>query len=316
MFTTLIVQPIFNLLSLIYAIIPGHNFGLAIIIFTIVVRMLMWPLVKKQLHQAKAMRKLQPELKKIKKAAAGNRQKESTMMMELYRERGINPFASLLPLLLQLPIFIGLYSGLQRVVKDANQIVEFSYPFVQNLPGMQEVADNIDKFDETLFGFVDLTRAALSSEGFYLPAFVIVVASVIVQYYQAKQLVPVDADAKSLRKILREAGEGKQADQSEVNAAIGRSMKFLLPALMFVFTVGIASALSLYWLVGGIVAYIQQAYVLGKDEEEMEAIADEKTKPTKNKKSTADIPEAEVVAKPQSKPKTNKKSGKRKKRKK
>lgn len=320
MFTTLIVQPIFNLLSFIYAIIPGHNFGLAIILFTIVVRLLMWPIVKKQLHQAKAMRKLQPELKKIKKAAAGNRQKESMMMMELYRERGINPFASLLPLLLQLPIFIGLYSGLQRVVKDAEQIVEFSYPAVQNLPGMQQIADNINKFDETLFGFVDLTRAALSSDGFYLPAFVIVVASVVVQYYQAKQLVPVDKDAKSLRKILREAGEGKQADQSEVNAAIGRSMKFLLPALMFVFTVSIASALSLYWLVGGIVAYMQQAFVLGKDEEEMEAIADEKTKSKKPatvaKKTTADIPEAEVVTKPQSKTKTNKKSGKRKKRKK
>lgn len=316
MFTTFIVQPIFNLLSLIYAIIPGHNFGLAIIIFTIVVRLLMWPLVKKQLHQARAMRKLQPELKKIKKAAAGNRQKESTMMMELYRERGINPFASLGPLLLQLPIFIGLYSGLQRVVKDASQIVEFSYPVVQNLPGMQAVADNIGKFDETLFGFVDLTRAALSSEGFYLPAFIIVVASVVVQYYQAKQLVPVDADAKSLRKILREAGEGKQADQSEVNAAIGRSMKFLLPALMFVFTVGLASALSLYWLVGGIVAYIQQAIVLGRDEEEMEALADEKVKPTKHKKAAVDIPEAEVVTQSQPKTKTSKKSGKRKKRKK
>jgi len=313
MFTTLIVQPIFNLLSFIYAIIPGHNFGLAIIVFTIVVRMLMWPLVKKQLHQTKVMRKLQPELKKIKKAAAGNRQKESMMMMELYRERGINPFASLGPLLLQLPIFIGLYSGLQRVVKDANQIVEFSYPAVQNLPGMQAVADNIDKFDETLFGVVDLTRAALSSDGLYLPAMVIVVASVVMQYYQAKQLTPVDKDAKSLRRILREAGEGKQADQSEVNAAIGRSMKFLLPALMFLFTVGIASALSLYWLVGGIVAYIQQAIVLGKDEEEMEALAETTKKP---KKQAADIPEAEVVTKPQPKTKTNKKRAKRKKRKK
>jgi YidC/Oxa1 family membrane protein insertase len=56
-FTTLIVQPIFNLLVLIYALLPGHNFGLAIILFTIVVRLLLWPLVKKQLHQAKAMRR-------------------------------------------------------------------------------------------------------------------------------------------------------------------------------------------------------------------------------------------------------------------
>ena len=69
MFQTIIVQPIFNLLVLIYALIPGHNFGLAIIIFTILMRLLMWPLVKKQLHHANAMRRLQPELKKIKAAA-------------------------------------------------------------------------------------------------------------------------------------------------------------------------------------------------------------------------------------------------------
>jgi len=81
MFQALIVKPIFNLLVLIYAVLPGHNFGLAIIIFTIIVRFLMWPLVKKQLHQTKAMRDLQPELKKIKQASKGDKQKESLLMM-------------------------------------------------------------------------------------------------------------------------------------------------------------------------------------------------------------------------------------------
>ena len=65
-FDVVIVKPIFNLLVGIYDILPGHNFGLALIIFAIVVRLLMWPLVKKQLHQARAMKKLQPEIKKIK----------------------------------------------------------------------------------------------------------------------------------------------------------------------------------------------------------------------------------------------------------
>ena len=101
MFTALIVKPIFNLLVLIYALIPGHNFGLAIILFTILVRILMWPLIKKQLHQAKAMRELQPELKRIKLAAKGDRQKESMMMMELYKEREINPFSSIGLLIVQ-----------------------------------------------------------------------------------------------------------------------------------------------------------------------------------------------------------------------
>ncbi|NDC22034.1 hypothetical protein EBZ57_01530, partial [bacterium] len=68
MFNDFVVQPLFNLLVTIYAIIPGHNFGLSIIIFTVLIRLALWPLVKKQLHQTKAMRKLQPEIKKIKQA--------------------------------------------------------------------------------------------------------------------------------------------------------------------------------------------------------------------------------------------------------
>src|SRR6478609_2242172 len=109
-FTTLIVQPIFNLLVLIYAIIPGHNFGLALIIFTIIIRLLMWPLVKRQLRSTKMMRKLQPELKRIKKEAKGNRQLESQMMMELYKEHNFNPFGAFPVLIIQFVILIGLYS--------------------------------------------------------------------------------------------------------------------------------------------------------------------------------------------------------------
>lgn len=288
MFTTLIVQPIFNLLVLIYALLPGHNFGLAIILFTILIRLLMWPLVKKQLHQAKAMRELQPELKRIKAEAKGNKQKESMMVMELYKEREINPFASIGLVLAQLPIFIGLYSGLNRIVNDPNTIVSFSYSWVQNLSWIKMLAADISKFESSLFGVVDLTRSALNKTGgIYWPAMLIVVASAIMQYYQSKQLMPNDKEGRKLRDILKEAGSGKQSDQSEVNAAVGRSTRYLLPAMIFLLTVNIASALSLYWLTSGVVAFLQQARVLKKDETELEAVAD--------KKSTKTVIEGEVI---------------------
>ncbi len=300
MFTTLIVQPIFNLLVLIYAILPGHNFGLAIIIFTVIVRLLLWPLVKKQLHQAKAMRKLQPELKRIKKAAAGDKQKESVMMMELYKERGINPFGSIGVLLLQIPILIGLYSGLRRVVDDPHALVTFSYPALQHMSWMKELSHNIHLFDSTLFGIVDLTKSAIGKTGVYWPAMIIVIGSAVIQYFQAKQLTPKDKDSRSLKMILSDAKGGKPADQSEVNAAVGRSTRFIFPAMIFLFTVNIASALSLYWLTGGIVAFIQQAIVLREDEEEMEQVADKKTVG----KTASKVIEGEVVAtKPASKSK-------------
>ena len=315
MFDLLIVQPIFNLLVFIYAILPGHNFGLALIIFTIIIRLLLWPLVKKQLHQTKAMRALQPELKKIKKATKGNRQKEMAMQMELYKEKGINPYGTIPILIVQFIVLIGLYLGLQRVIKDPNVLVTFSYPFVRDMAWIQTLSTNIHLFDETFLGIVDLGRAALTNGMVYWPAMIIVLGSAIAQYFQATQLMPTSDDQKSLRAILRSSNQGKQADQSEVNAAVMRSTRFFLPVMIFVFTVGLASALSLYWLTGGIVAYIQQALVLRKDETEMDTLA---SKPSKDVKA---IPEAEVVAsvkksktaKPKKTPSKSSKSSKSKK---
>jgi YidC/Oxa1 family membrane protein insertase len=238
----------------------------------------MWPLVKKQLHHAKAMRELQPELKRIKQAAAGNRQQESVMVMELYKERQINPFSSLGIIILQLPILIGLYSGLRRIIDDPHAIINFSYPVLHHLPWLKVLATDIHKFDGSLFGIVDLTRSALEKTGgIYWPAMVIVAGSALAQYYQSKQLLPNTKDSRGLRSILRDAGQGKKTDQGEVNAAVGRSTRYLIPGMIFLVTVNIASALSLYWLVGGVTAYLQQAKVLKTDETELEAVADKTT---------------------------------------
>src|ERR1700712_4547963 len=198
MFTTLIVQPIFNLLVLVYALLPGHNFGLSLIIFTIIIRLLLWPVLKKQLHQAKAMRSLQPEIKRVKKAAKGDRAKESQLLMELYKERGINPFATFPTLILQLIILIGLYSGLRRVISDPHSMVTFAYPALQHLSWIQHLSHNIHAFDNTLFGLVDLSRSALGAKGTYIPALLLVIGSAAIQFLTSRQLMPVDKDARKL----------------------------------------------------------------------------------------------------------------------
>lgn len=309
MFQTFIVQPLFNLLALIYALIPGHNFGLALIIFTIVIRMLMWPLLKKQLHHAKAMRELQPEIKKIKQATKGDRQKESTMIMELYKERQISPFGSLGIILVQFVVLIGLYSGLRKVVDNPQAILDFTYSWVANLPWMKTLAQNISQFDATLFGVIDLSKPAISKSGaVYVPALLLVIGSAITQYFQSSQLMPTDKDARKLRHILKDASTGKQAEQSEVNAAIGRSTKFLIPIAILFFTINIASALTLYWFVGGLIALIQQSIILKEDEEELEAGSE--------KAATDKVIEGEIVEKkPTTKTKTSSKKQTKKRRK-
>ncbi len=306
MFENLVVQPIFNLLVFITAIIPGHNFGLGIIVFTILVRTLMWPLVRKQLHHASAMRKMQPEIKRIKKAAAGDRQKESTMLMELYKERNISPFGSLGTIIIQFIVLLGLYFGLRKMVNDPQALLSFTYDSLHNLPWLKDLAANLNSFDETLFGLVDLTRPAVGPAGFYLGAFLLVLGSATIQFIQSTQLMPKPKDGRTLKQILKDAASGKEADQTEVSAAVMRGTRFLIPVMILLFTTGLPAALSLYWFVGGIVAVIQQSRVLRQDEEEMEAIADEPGK--KN------IIEGEVIERPAGS--KNKKSSKAKKRRK
>ena len=309
MFTTLVVQPIFNLLVFIYAILPGHNFGVALIIFTIIIRLLLWPVVKKQLHQTKAMRALQPEIKKIKKATKGNRAKESQMLMELYKEKGINPIGTLPILIIQLIVLLGLYSGLRKVIDDPSTLYTFAYGPLQNLPWIEHLHENIKSFDDTFLGFVNLSQAAYTkATGIYWPAMIIVIGSAVATYFQSKQLMPQADEKRGLRTILKEAGSGKQADQSEINAAVMGSTLYFIPIMIFIVTVGLPSALGLYWLTSGIVAYIQQSIVLNRDETEMEAIADG---PSKNVKA---IPEAEIVEKPTKAPKKKPAKKKRKKR--
>lgn len=304
MFDTLIVQPLFNLLVFIYALIPGHDFGLAIIIFTIVIRLLLWPIIKRQLHHTKKLRELQPELKKIKAASKGDRQKESALTMELYKERKINPFATIGLTLLQFPILIGLYIGVRKMIDDPQQLIDFTYPFVRDLSWMKQIAADPSLFNPTLFGWVDLDRAARANGVWYFPALILVAGSAITQYFQSKQLMPNPKDGKGLRQILREASSGTKADQSEMQAATGKFTTLMIPILIFFVTLGIASALSLYWFVGGLVAIYQQGRILNKDEEELEAVADA---PTSKK-----VIEGEVIAKP--KKKSAKKKSRKKKR--
>ncbi|HEX6258765.1 MAG TPA: YidC/Oxa1 family membrane protein insertase, partial [Candidatus Saccharimonadales bacterium] len=217
-FDTLIVQPIFNLLLTIYGIVPFNDFGIALIIFTIIVRLVMWPLIKKQLHQTKLMRKVQPELKRIKQKTKGNRALEAQMMMELYKERGIKPFSSIGLLLVQLPIFIALFRVIQIITAERDQIGKYAYDFIEQLGPIANIIAHPDRFNEMLFGVVDLTRQAVQTNTIYIPLIILAVVAAVLQYIQSKQLLPENTSKKKLKDILKDSAAGKEVDQAEVTA--------------------------------------------------------------------------------------------------
>lgn len=298
MFDKFIVQPVFNLLELIMAILPGHNLGISIIIFTLLVRLALWPILKKQLHQASLIKKLQPQLKAIKTQAKGDKQKQARLQMELYKEYGIKPATTILTLIIQIPIFIGLYQALLRLIKDPNMLIDFAYGPIQNLPYIEGLSKDISQFSHDFVGLIDLSRAGIGAKGIYLPAILLALVAGYAQYRQSKLMVPDSKDAKKLSEIMKSAAGGTQVDQSEVNGAISQMMVKVLPVMTVVFSITIPSALTLYIVTTTVVGYFQQKHVLDQDEEEMT--------------EEADLPDEKPVKK-QSKPKKNKPKKKKRK---
>jgi YidC/Oxa1 family membrane protein insertase len=288
-FDTLIIQPIFNLLLGLYSLIPGGDFGVALIIFTVLVRLALWPLVKKQLHQARAMQKMQPELVRIKKEANGNKQLESMKMMELYKEHDVNPLRSIGILLIQLPIFIALYQVIRIFTLQRNLVSKFTYGFMQNIGPIKELIAHPEHFNQKLLGVVDLAGQAITSNPLTVNIILLIlaIAAAVTQYIMSKQTSPQQKSSKKLREIMAEAADGKQADQSEMNAIMMNKMMKFLPFMMLFIMINLPGALVLYYMVSNLVAVLQQRSILKKDSTEMIQIADEVPAEKPGKKATA-----------------------------
>jgi YidC/Oxa1 family membrane protein insertase len=374
MIDALIVQPIFNLLVFIYDVIPGGDFGLSIILFTIIVRVSLWPLVKKQLHSTKALKAIQPDIKKIREKFKGNKQKEAEQLMELYKERGISPLGSIGVMFLQLPILLALFAGI-RAFERPTRLVELPYEFLVTNQRTDEILSNVAQktddainqlddqglqselreifgeqvevaelralpktdlvklyeeqlvvtddsgstsemvqppfFHPTLFGAVDLSKRAFDTGAIYWPLMAMAVLAGGLQYFQARQLSPDEGKRRRLKDILKESAEGKQVEQADINAAMGRNMRTIFPLMTGFFAATFPGALSLYWVTGSIIALAQNRLVLSRDVEEMEDMpmkVDSKKTVEPAPAEEAEPKKAKVTAEPKKKASGKKKS--------
>lgn len=324
----LIVRPITNVLFVIYGFVG--DFGLAIILFTVLVKICLWPLMKRQLHQTRLMRKIQPELAEIKKNCNGNRQLESLQMMDLYKRNNIKPFRSMLTLIIQLPIFIALYTAVRvialptpddnlelrayapvRQIERVEEVIQIQQPYLayqrdvtnirnDNNPNNEEKEAKINElapvaydFHPKLFGVVDLEPRA----GFGSPSAMVImlfaIASALTQLWLSRQQLPSKKTTKSrtFRQIMKEASDGKEPDQAELNQIMSRQMSYTMPIMMLLIMINLPGALVFYYLVNNLMTGLLQRYVLNKNEEAMEISADKRI--IKELKS---IEEGEIVS--------------------
>ena len=298
----LIVRPIVNIFFAIYSLVG--DFGIAIILFVIVVKIFMWPLMKRQLHQTRIMKEIQPELAEIKKNCKGNRQLESLQMMDLYKRKNVKPFRSFLMILIQLPLFISLFTAINVVARPReNYNVDHSaYSFVKPLRNVSDIIPKQTKyleevkaynekkdeekgdapvyeFEPKLFGLVDLSVTAGFTSVSSVIILIFALASAATQFIMSRQQDPTrgkNGKKRSVRQILKDAAKGKEASQEDINAAAQGQMTFMMPMMMLLIMISLPGALVFYYLLNNIITVFLQRIILNRNYTEMEAAADKR----------------------------------------
>lgn len=239
MWDTLIINPMVNLLLWIYSVI-GQNFGLAIILFTLIVRLITYPLTASQLKSGQAMQEMQKSKKwqDIQKKYKGDREKLAQEQMKMYQEMGINPLGSCLPTLIQFPIIIGLYQAIIRALAVTPiQLLDLSthiYPFIQ---GSSLIPLN------NRFLWMDLSQPErLLIFGVGIPILAILV--VITTYLQSKLMTP-------------------PSQPGEQGAQMMKAMNLYMPFLMGWLAYSFSSGLALYFVASNLFTIAQYA-MMGK----------------------------------------------------
>ena len=233
LFRTFITKPFLNFLVFIASLLPDHNLGIAIIILTLVVKLLLfWP-TQKSLEGQKKMQLLQPKLEQLKKQYEGDPKKLQEETVKLWKAEKVNPFQSCLPILLQFPILIGLF----YVVRDGT-VLELSRDF------LYPMYDHLTWDFNTKFLWLDLRNPDI----YVLPALL-----VILQFLQMKLTFAVAS-----RKAKNEGKETPKGGQQEMQQKI---MTYVLPIMIGVFAFQFPAAVALYWGVSTIFAIGQQMIV-------------------------------------------------------
>lgn len=239
MWETIIIQPFTNLLLWIYSLLAGvpGAFGWAIILFTIVIRVVTWPLNAQQLKGAQAMQELQndKDWQAIQKKYAKDREKLAQEQMRVYKEKGINPFGSCLPTLIQFPIIIGLYQAIIQALASAPLgLLNLARNVYPSLSAAALIPLN------SRFLWMDLGQPEfIPIFGFNLPTLAIIVA--ITTYIQSKLTMPATANP---------------GDQS---ATMSKTMSIYMPLLLGYFALTFASGLSVYFITSNLLGIFQYA---------------------------------------------------------
>lgn len=240
MYNEIIFRPLYNILVGIMDFIPGIDVGIAVVLFTILIRLILFPLSKSSLLTQVRMKEVEPEAARIRAQYANDKQAQALKIMELYKTKGIKPFAGVVLLIIQLPILLALISIFYKVVPQVDPTL--------------------------LYSFIHIPTAKLSLLGLSLTGKNIILSLItaVVQFLQLHYSL-----AARQAQSLTPQTKGGAADMAQLSSSMTKQMKFLIPVLAFVSTYWIiplrfpqaAGIIAIYWSVSALFTLLQELYI-------------------------------------------------------
>ncbi|MFW0838160.1 MAG: YidC/Oxa1 family membrane protein insertase [Candidatus Komeilibacteria bacterium] len=231
LYHNILYQPLFNILVFFYDIIPVKDVGWSIILLTVVIRLLLFPLSKSSIESQKKLQDIKPELDALKEKHKDDKEAFGKATMALYKEKKINPASSCLPLLIQLPILFAVYQVLR--VGLSNGSFDLLYSFVSH-PGV---------INSLFLGFINLAE----------PNIVLAILAGLGQYFQSKMIIKTQPEKNN-----------KASGKADLAGAMSKQMLYFMPIFTVFIGMSLPSGLALYWLVSILLTILQQYLVLRK----------------------------------------------------
>lgn len=229
LYNTYLYYPLYNALIYIIGAIPNHDIGIAVVILTLVVKLILFPLSKKSVITQIKMKQLDPELKALQKQYKGNRQELSQQLMIFYKKNGLNPFSGLFLIILQIPVILALYQVFYS--KDLHEGASFLYSFV-TFPA---------SINSLFLGIFDLTIAH---------SITLALLVGISQFIQALLVIPPH------NKDTHDATDMGQNIAKSMNT----QMKYVMPVFVAIIAYSLPSVVSIYWITSNLFAIAQELY--------------------------------------------------------
>lgn len=254
-FNTFFYEPLYNGLIFLVSIVPGADIGIAVILLTLAVKIALFPFSHKGTKVQTAMKEIEPDVKALQEKHKENKEELARKTMELYKERGVNPFSGCAPLLVQLPIIIALYwvfyKGL-AVPPDLLATLPYKEGSINGELLNKDILYSFVRMPEFLrtnfLGVIDMTQKSIA----------LALLAGITQYYQMKRAFPGAGGFPKSTGSFKEDFSKNMAFQ----------MRYILPVFITVFAYTISAAVALYWVVSNTFAIVQESVSRRKHSEE------------------------------------------------